>query len=133
MKKILCSGGFDPLHVGHLYYLTDAYYKGRVVVALNSDAWLMRKKGYVFMPWKDRALILAGLSCITSVYPVVDEDDTVCAALRLIVPDYYANGGDRIEPLSAEDAVCKELGIEQLFNIGGDKIHSSSKLVEAVR
>ncbi len=130
---VLCSGGFDPLHVGHLNHLMEASKLGVVAVALTSDDWLMRKKGYVFMSWKDRAFILAGLSCVASVHPVVDEDDTVCAALRTIRPDIHANGGDRVEPLPAEDAVCKELGIRQVFGIGGDKTHSSSKLVEAVR
>ena len=130
MKRVLCSGGFDPLHVGHLNYLREAGKLGTVVVALNSDAWLVRKKGYAFMSWGDRAAILFGLSCVGTVILIFDDDDTVCQTLRSFRPDIYANGGDRTEAVPAENAVCKEIGIEQLFNVGGGKIASSSALVK---
>lgn len=133
MRTILCSGGFDPLHVGHVSYLKAAYKIGEVVVALNSDAWLERKKGYVFMPWKDRAQIVGALFCVNAVYPVDDDDGTICAALRELRPYAHANGGDRTVPSPTEDDVCAELGIKQLFGVGGDKIASSSQLVETAK
>lgn len=133
MKTILCSGGFDPFHVGHLRYLIAAQKAsewGNVMVALNSDEWLKRKKGYVFMPWDERSQILGSIYCIMgAVFPVNDEDGTVSLALRELKPDIFANGGDRTKANLAEHAVCEELGIKELFNVGGDKIASSSDLM----
>ena len=139
MKTVLCSGGFDPIHSGHLHYLLGAVIYGKVIVALNSDDWLRRKKGYCFQPWWDRANIVRSIKNVDEAVPVDDHDDTVCAALRAILPDYFANGGDRHDrqrcaAFTAEHSVCKELGIEELFGVGGrTKMQSSSKLVEAVR
>ncbi len=137
MKTVLVSGGFDPLHIGHLRYLVAAQKAsewGTVMVALNSDEWLIRKKGYVFMPWNERAEILGSIHCILgAVFPVNDEDGTVSLALREFKPDIFANGGDRIKANEKEHVVCVELGIKELFNVGGDKMQSSSKLVETVR
>ncbi len=130
----MCSGGFDPLHIGHLQYLKAASRFGLVIVAVNSDAWLERKKGYVFMPWEERFEIVSSLQCIYgTAYPVDDDDDTVCEVLRLFRPDFFANGGDRTIANPAEAAVCAEFGIRQLFGIGGGKIAASSKLVEMAR
>ncbi len=127
--NILCSGGFDPIHIGHVDYLEAAAHIGQVIVSLNSDAWLMAKKGYVFMPWGNRATILSALSCVAIVWHVKDDDGTICEALRWWKPDIFANGGDRIKSNPAEHAVCKELGIKEMFNVGGGKIDSSSDLV----
>ena len=132
MKIIMCSGGFDPLHIGHLRYLEAASQHGKVIVALNSDDWLYRKKGYVFMPHGDRTSILKALTVVTDVTPFDDANGTACGALRRICPDFFANGGDRVEGDPREHAVCEELSIIELFNIGGKKIQSSSKLVEAI-
>lgn len=131
---VLVSGGFDPLHVGHLNYLREAAKLGSVIVALNSDSWLVRKKGYFFMPWKERCEIVGSLYCILgSIYSVDDDDGTICAALRAIKPDIYANGGDRTEPRSKEGALCEKLGIRQVFDVGGGKTHSSSYMVSVAR
>ena len=140
MITVMVSGGFDPLHVGHLNLLDAAAAYGHVLVALNTDDWLRRKKGYVVMPSDERTRILKALTVVTNVMLVNDADGTVCQALRILRPDYYANGGDR--PIindgslslwaTQEHAVCKELGIEILLNIGGAKTHSSSKMVARV-
>lgn len=129
---ILCSGGFDPLHEGHLAYFEEAARYGKLVVAVNSDAWLKRKKGFVFMPRAGRARIVAALRCVHRVYEITEDGDgTVCQALEEIRPDYFANGGDRTNPDPTERAMCIELGIVELFNVGGGKIASSSDLVKA--
>ena len=133
-RKTFCvSGGFYPLHVGHLELISHAATYGNVRVILNSDAWLVRKKGYCFMPWDDRYKILISLKDVMRVVPVDDADGTVCKALADVKPNYFANGGDRAFANPAEDAVCQQFGIEQLFDIGGGKIASSSEIVKKVR
>jgi len=129
LRTILLSGGFDPIHVGHLYMIQQAAQFGDVIVALNSDKWLMRKKGYVFMPFEERREIIAGLRDVSAAVAVVDDDDTVCKTIRLYKPRYFGNGGDRKADNTPEVAVCKELGIELLWNLGGGKVQSSSELV----
>ena len=95
-KEIVCvSGGMDPIHVGHVRMILEASKFGDVVVILNSDQWLLRKKGFKFMSWEERAEILRAIRGVVDVVRVNDEDGTVCEALRRIKPDYFANGGDR--------------------------------------
>lgn len=127
MKKVVCvSGGFDPLHAGHLEMYRDAAKHGELCVILNSDPWLVRKKGFSFLPWDQRAKIIGDLRHVADVQPVDDTDGTVCEALRRIRPAFFANGGDRKQDNTPEMAVCHELGIEMLWGIGGDKAESSS-------
>lgn len=132
-KIVLVSGGFDPVHEGHLDLLEAAFERGRVYVALNSDAWLIRKKGYAFQKWDVRARIIHLIEFVHQVHPVDDADGTVCDAIRRIGPAYFANGGDRTEAEPREAALCHSLGIKQLFNVGGGKVQSSSQLVERIR
>ena len=127
---ICVSGGFDPVHIGHLRMMQDAAQHGNLIVIVNSDKWLMRKKGYIFMPFKERCEILRGFECVTDTTFVDDKDNTVCEALRRIKPDYFANGGDPKTDNTPEMDVCNELGIELLWGIGGGKIQSSSTLVK---
>lgn len=127
----MISGGFDPLHIGHIDLIKLATAHGDVVVVLNSDDWLYRKKGYVFMPYEERGRILEAIRCVVSVIPVDDTDDTVCKALMGLKPDFFINGGDRDKANPMENKSCKRLSIIQIF--GGGKIQSSSKLVEAIR
>ena len=128
--KICVSGGFDPLHLGHLQMLRAAAELGDLYVILNSDDWLYRKKGRLFMRWHERAEIISELKCVTAVSPVDDSDGSVCEALKRIQPDFFANGGDRLEDNIPEGKVCKEYDIKMLFNIGGDKIASSSDMLD---
>ena len=129
-KKTVCvSGGFDPVHIGHLRMIQEAAKYGDVIVIVNSDEWLMRKKGYIFMPFKERCEILQGFEATHSTTFVDDSDNSVCEALRRIKPDYFANGGDRKTDNTPEMNVCDELGIGLLWNVGGGKIQSSSTLV----
>ena len=128
-KTIMVSGGFDPIHVGHIRMIIEAGKYGDVIVVANSDEWLFRKKGYVFMGFNERREIIMAIKGVVDVVPVDDEDGTVCEALRRIKPDYFANGGDRTTNNTPEQSICEELGIEMLWNIGGQKIQSSSDLV----
>jgi len=128
-KTICVSGGFDPVHIGHLRMIQEAAEYGHVIVIVNSDDWLMRKKGYIFMPFGERCEILRGFTATGETTFVDDTDGTVCEALRRIKPDYFANGGDRKTNNTPEMDVCEELGIEMLWGVGGGKIQSSSTLV----
>jgi len=94
---------------------------------------LKRKKGYVFMPWNERAYILGNIKGVNIVTAVDDGDGTVCEALKRIKPTYFANGGDRQETNTPEMEICNELGIEMLWNMGGEKLQSSSSLVNKSR
>jgi D-beta-D-heptose 7-phosphate kinase/D-beta-D-heptose 1-phosphate adenosyltransferase len=131
-KKIVAvSGGFDPIHIGHTRMIQDAKKLGDVIVFLNTDEWLKRKKGYVFMTWQERAEILLSIKGVKEVYSAMDDDDTVCEALRFYKPDVFANGGDRKPGKVPEYQTCEELGIDMAFSVGGDdKPQSSSWLVE---
>jgi len=129
-KVIAVSGGFDPVHVGHLRMFESASLLGELVVIVNSDEWLHKKKGYQFMEFEDRCEIIRGFRCVSHVVGVKDNDGTVCSALREINPDYFANGGDRIDGNTPEKDLCEDLGIEMVWSVGGKKIRSSSIIVE---
>jgi cytidyltransferase-like protein len=129
MKRVMVSGGFDPIHVGHVRMILEAAKHGEVIVVANSDDWLMRKKGYVFMPWEERAEIIESIRGVVRVEHVDDADNTVCEAISRCRPDAFANGGDRKGDNTPEVALCNELGIELMWNVGGGKIQSSSELV----
>ena len=131
-KSIMISGGFDPIHKGHIRMIREAVKKGEVLVIVNSDAWLMRKKGYVFMPFEERVEIIKSIKGVrdTAVVGIDDSDNTVCEALRKFKPDYFANGGDRTNTNTPEMALCEELGIEMLWEVGGGKVQSSSTLTK---
>jgi D-beta-D-heptose 7-phosphate kinase/D-beta-D-heptose 1-phosphate adenosyltransferase len=132
-EKIIClSGGCDPLHAGHIRYLRDAAKFGKVVWILNSDEWLKRKKGYVLMPWEERKEVLLALRDIYKVEKVDDTQGTVNEAICRLEPDYFGKGGDRNSQNTPEQAMCKLMGIECIFGLGGDKIQSSSELVDSV-
>jgi len=136
-KKTICvSGGFDPVHIGHLRMMQEAAQFGDVIAIVNSDEWLMRKKGYIFMPFKERCEILEGFACVSSTTYVKDDPipgllgaGPVTEALERIRPDYFANGGDRKNNNTPEMDLCQELGIELVWGVGGGKIQSSSTLV----
>lgn len=135
MSICIISGGFDPLHSGHIRLLNDASTHGDVYVLLNSDEWLTRKKGKPFMPWAERAEIIRNLWMRPRVIPVMDDDGTVCNGLehiRITRPYediFFANGGDRTKKNTPELDVCRKLNITPLFNVGGGKIQSSSELI----
>lgn len=130
MSVVCISGGFDPIHIGHLNLIDGASQYGDVIVILNSDEWLKRKKGYCFMPYEQRARMLYAVKGVIDVVPVDDTDRTVCEALKRIKPNYFANGGDRTAENTPELAVCTDYGIKPLWGIGGGKVASSSELIK---
>lgn len=139
MIVVAVSGGFDPLHVGHLEMFEEARKLGdHLLVIVNRDDFLIRKKGYALMPLDDRRRIIRELRMVHEVIASVDEDDTVCKTLRMLCtipsarPSIFANGGDRASHDSPERAVCEELGIRMVDGLG-DKIRSSSTLVKSVK
>jgi len=117
------------VHIGHLRMIQEAAEYGQVIVIVNSDEWLMRKKGYIFMPFDERCEILRGFTGVKETVAVDDTDNTVCEALQRIQPTYFANGGDRKNSNTPEMDVCDAAGINLLWNVGGGKIQSSSTLV----
>lgn len=140
MKKVVAvSGGFDPIHVGHVRMILEAKALGdELVVILNNDNWLKKKKGSAFMPEEQRKEIIEAIRGVDRVVLTKhipdDEDRSVCEALREIHPDIFANGGDRFSDNIPEAVLCRELGIETVFNVGaGGKMQSSSWLTATDR
>ena len=132
-KIIAVSGGFDPIHKGHVRMIREAAKHGDVVVILNSDEWLVRKKGYKFMNFDERSYIAGSIKGVIMTTGVDDSDGTVCEALMRIKPHAFANGGDRKTNNTPEMELCEELSIEMLWNIGGEKEQSSSELVNKAK
>jgi D-beta-D-heptose 7-phosphate kinase/D-beta-D-heptose 1-phosphate adenosyltransferase len=131
-KTVTVSGGFDPIHIGHIRMIREASKLGKLIVILNNDAFLTRKKGHPFMPLEERKEILENIKGVESVFISIDEDDSVCKSLEAINPDIFANGGDRKAESEIREAdVCNRLGIEMVFNVGGGKIQSSSWLTKS--
>ena len=128
-KRIAVSGGFDPVHVGHVRMIQSAAKFGDVIVICNSDAWLKRKKGYAFMPFEERAEIIRAFKGVKEVVEADDDDGSVCETLKVLQPDIFANGGDRFNTNTPETQTCKKYDIEMLWGVGGGKIQSSSDIV----
>jgi len=132
---VAVSGGFDPLHIGHLQMIKEAKELGdKLVVILNNDNWLKKKKGYVFMPQEQRKAILEAIRWVDEVVLTSHlentEDMSVSKELEKIKPDIFANGGDRTRKNIPEVEVCRKINCKMIFNIGKDgKIESSSWLL----
>ena len=130
---IVVSGGFDPLHSGHINMFKQANEFGSVWAIVNTDEWLQRKKGYNVLSYDERSLIVESNKYIDKVIKGMDDNDTVVKNLQYLYKDKvqfaFANGGDRIPTSTPEMAYCLEHNIPMLFNIGGTKTESSSKIV----
>ena len=143
MKRIvLITGGFDPLHSGHIAYIKAARELGdSLIVGVNSDEWLRRKKGQEFMPWEERATIIAALHDVDRVINFDDSDNSAKDAIkkvRAIHPQaqiIFANGGDRTKTNIPEMDILEEmLHVEFVFGVGGeDKKNSSSWILREWR
>jgi cytidyltransferase-like protein len=131
---IAVSGGFDPLTIGHVRYIQEAAKLGtRLTVILNTDNFLFKKKGYVFMDYHERKEVIEAIKGVDDVFMCIDLDDTVRKSLQVLRPNIFAKGGDRTVANIPEYGVCREEGIRVVFGIGGsDKPQSSSWLCEKV-
>lgn len=135
MKIVVVSGGFDPVHSGHILMFNSAKALGDyLVVGVNSDDWLIRKKGNEFMPWSERSTIVANFKSVDEIMSFDDSDGTACDLLekvKLKFPNHeiiFANGGDRTAINIPEMRVA---GVEFVFGIGGEhKANSSSWILE---
>ena len=132
---VIISGGFDPIHVGHLRMIQESSkLASRLIVIANSDKFLIEKKGYAFMPIEERIEIIMGFSEVYRVVESIDDDQTVCKTLEWLAEEEnikcFANGGDRKNEADIPEAkICKKYNIDMEFNVGGGKIQSSSNLV----
>jgi len=137
MKIVLVTGGFDPVHSGHIAYFKAAKTLGdMLIVGLNSDDWLVRKKGAAFMPWNERLCIINNLSMVDEVYTFDDDDGSAKHFIQQVRAHYpdteliFANGGDRTRDNIPEmDMVDSNLSF--VFGVGGeDKKNSSSWILQ---
>ena len=148
MKKVIISGGFDPIHVGHIKLIQEAKKLGDyLIVIVNNDNWLKTKKGYCFMNQNDRKVIIESIKGVDEIivtnHITNDTDTTVCDELFDIVvmsdddgvtnDIIFANGGDRKSDNIPEYTFCTKNGIKMVFNVGGEKIESSSELVKKAK
>lgn len=135
-KVVMVSGGFDPIHIGHVRLFQQAKDLGdKLIVVINNDNWLRKKKGKAFMPEKERKEIIEALECVDQVIISFHKKDTkdisVCKEIIKIKPHIFANGGDRFADNIPEFKLCNNLGIKMVFNVGkGGKIRSSSELLK---
>ena len=139
MKRLsIVSGGFDPVHIGHLELFERARgIADDLIVIVNSDDFLVNKKGKPFMPLEERIAIVQALKPVTSAIASIDKDDSVCASVKSIHETYkdqydemmFCNGGDRTEDGDTpEHDLCEEIGVKPVYGLG-DKIQSSSWLL----
>lgn len=130
---ILTSGGYDPIHPGHISCIVDSKRHGDLlVVVVNGDWFLDHKKGRHFMNLKTRSEIVSAIRGVDFVVPFeIENDTTVNVALETIVPDVFTKGGDRVDATTIPEwETCQRLGIEVVTGVGDSKIHSSSNILE---
>lgn len=138
MNIVLITGGFDPVHSGHIEYVNKARNLGDIlIVGVNSDEWLTRKKGKPFMPYREREYIMRHIHGVDDVIAFDDSDNSASDAIRKVralYPDekiIFANGGDRTKE-NIPEMQCGVDNVEFVFSVGGsDKRNSSSWILES--
>ena len=141
MRVIVLSGYFNPIHSGHIDYIKSAKQRGDVlVVIVNNDNQVELKGSVPFQNENERFKIVNNIKGVDRTVLSIDEDSTVCESLRMVYKTYeddpffhqmfFCNGGDRKEGGVPEDILTEELGINMLYNIGGEKVQSSSELIK---
>jgi cytidyltransferase-like protein len=132
----MTSGGFDPMHVGHLRCILSTVEmaeknEGLVVVVVNGDNFLIRKKGKPFMNQDERAEIIAGIRGVDAAVIWDDNTQNVIGAIKALEPSFFTKGGDRAAPKDIPEwDICQSINCEVIFNVGGGKVQSSSWLIE---
>ena len=138
-KIVLATGGFDPIHSGHIKYLQFSKKLGDyLVIGLNSDKWLNNKKGKFFLPFNEREEIIKNLRMVDKVISFNDDDGTAIDAIQKLLDKYpnkeilFSNGGDRgKENIPEYDKFCNSPFVKFNFGIGGDnKMNSSSWILK---
>jgi cytidyltransferase-like protein len=142
--KVFVSGGFDPIHIGHVRMIQEAAKLGSLTVILNNDRWLFMKKGFIFMPQKERAELLLAIKGVEYVWTTWHDENCIdmsvvkdlASAMTYYQDDFdqfiFCNGGDRREENSPEHDFCLANGVELVYNVGGGKIQSSTELARKV-
>ena len=140
----MTSGGFDPMHIGHLRCIQSTLHAARdiekypssnqpiVCILVNDDTFLFKKKGYAFMPLAERMEIVQAVANGAHVVPwaQVGDDSSVIEAIRKVKPNYFTKGGDRFDASTIPEwPICQEIGCKIITGVGGGKIQSSSELV----
>ena len=136
---MILSGGFDPLHVGHIRMIQHARdMAALVVVGINSDEWLQRSRGRVLTPFDDRCEIVASIRGVTSAVGFDDERRHArCRLIKMVcrlspgAKIAFGNGGDRTSTNVPEVEICQELGVDLVWGVGGSKVESSSGIIES--
>jgi len=136
MKNIiLVSGGFDPVHSGHIQLIQEASKYGGVVVLLNSDNWLREKKGKEFLPYREREIIMGAIQSVIDVISFDDLDKTCIDGIKKAISKYpsqkikFANGGDRDDKTTPETIFCEKNNIDTIWGIGGSNKSNSSSWI----
>lgn len=138
MSRIaIASGGFDPLHVGHVQYLENSALEAdALIVGVNSDEWLKRKKGAFFMPFEERARIVKALRCVDFVVPFDDSDGSARGLIKTVMGMFpgnnqylFCNGGDR-NAKNIPEMDIRDDRLQFVFDIGGVKTGSSSEYLQ---
>ena len=141
MRVVVISGFFNPLHIGHIDYISAARNLGDfLIVIVNSDDQVKIKGSVPFMNQDDRLRIIRNIKGVDRAVIAIDEDGSVCKTIReefkrlqndtFFEEMVFANGGDRKEGGVPEDVLEEELGVRMIYNAGGDKVQSSSNLIK---
>ena len=141
MRVIVISGFFNPLHIGHIDYISSARNLGDfLIVIVNSDDQVKIKGSVPFMNEDDRLNIITNIKGVDRAVLAIDKDSSVCQTIReefkrlqndpFFEDMIFANGGDRKEGGVPEDILENELGIRMVYNVGGEKVQSSSELIK---
>jgi cytidyltransferase-like protein len=141
MRVVTISGYFNPIHSGHIDYISSAKNLGDLlVVIVNNDNQVKLKGSTPFQDENERVKIVSNIKGVDLAFLSADNDSTVCNSLRLIFSKYrndpffdemiFCNGGDRKEGGVPEDILTDELGIRMVYNVGGEKVQSSSELLK---